>query len=97
MLMAFSVYAILSEENEMQKTNRECFFSIELKSKECLKTVKFADGNGKESLVEGTIGQLQHAGFAEGIVFEVFGNKGIFRIDLCQEQIQNENKMEVKK
>ena len=81
----------------MNNKNRECFFSIELKSKEYLKNVKLANGNGKNSLVEGTIGQLQHVGFVEGIVLEVVGTKGVMRIDLSPEQIQSKNKNEVKK
>ena len=81
----------------MVKTNRECFFSLELASKEDLKTVKLAKGNGKSSIVEGTIGQLQRVRFVEGIVLEVVGKKGTLRIDLSPEQIQSKNKMEVKK
>ena len=80
----------------MQQTNRESSFSIELKAKEYIKTISLANGNRESVLVEGTIGQLQHAEFAEGIVLEVTGTKGILRLDLSREQIQGE-KMEVKK
>jgi hypothetical protein len=80
----------------MQQTNKECAFSIELKAKEYLKTVNLANGTRENVLVEGTIGQLQHAEFAEGIVLEITGKKGILRIDLSPEQIKSD-KTEVKK
>ncbi len=81
----------------MQQTNRESSFSIELKSKEYIKTINIANGTCESVLVEGTIGQLQHAEFAEGIVLEIKGEKGTLRIDLSQEQIQSQNRTEVKK
>ena len=81
----------------MNQTNKECSFSIELKSKEYIKSINIANGTRESVLVEGTIGQLQNAEFAECIVLEVTGTKGILRIDLSREQIQGENKTEVKK
>ncbi len=81
----------------MQQKNRESSFSIELKAKEYIKTINLANGNRESVLVEGTIGQLQHAEFTEGIVLEVTGTKGILRLDLSREQIQGETKTEVKK
>jgi len=81
----------------LQQTNSECTFSIELKSKAYLKTVNLANGTHESVLVEGTIGQFQRAEFVESIVLEVVGTKGVLRIDLSPEQIQSENKTEVKK
>jgi len=81
----------------MEKTNRESSFSIELKSKECIKTINLANCTNEKVLVEGTIGHLQHAEFAEGIVLEIIGKKGTLRIDLSPEQIQSQNRIEVKK
>lgn len=81
----------------MQQTNNECSFSIELKSKQYIKTINLVNGTRESVLVEGTIGQLQQAEFVEGIVLEVTGTKGVLRIDLSQEQILAELKSEVKK
>ena len=72
----------------MEKTNRECFFSIELKSKEYLKTVQLSNGSSKSVVVEGTIGEFQHATFDDCIVLEVVGTKGTLKIDLSPEQIK---------
>jgi len=83
----------------MDKNNKESSFSIELKSKEHIRTFGIANGNGSPEsvIVEGTIGQLQHAEFAECIVLEIIGTKGSLRIDLSPEEIQGKNKIEVKK
>ena len=81
----------------MNQTKSECSFSLELKSKQYIKTINIVNGAHESVLVEGTIGEFQHAEFAEGIVLEVNGTKGVFRIDLSREQIRGENKMEVKK
>jgi hypothetical protein len=71
----------------MQK-NGESSFSIELKSKEYLKTMNLANGACEGVVVEGTIGQLLYAQFTEGIVLEVVGQKGALRIDLSPDQIK---------
>lgn len=80
----------------MQQKNTESSFSIELKAREYIKTISLVNGNHESVLVEGTIGQLQQAKFVEGVVLEVTGTKGIFRIDLSREQIQGQTNMEVK-
>jgi hypothetical protein len=75
---------------ELNKTadGKERFFSIELESKASLKNMTLANGSGNESvLVEGTIGKLQRAEFAEGVVLEVFGSKGVLRINLAEKEI----------
>ncbi|MGA2524565.1 MAG: hypothetical protein ABSF65_10495 [Candidatus Bathyarchaeia archaeon] len=72
----------------MQETNKERFFSVELKSKVSLKNVTMTNGGLENVLVEGTIGELQRAEFAEGVILEVVGDKGVLRINLAQEDIK---------
>ena len=72
----------------MEKTLNERFFSIELKSKVNLKNVTLTNGGYENVLIEGTLGQLQGAGFAEGIILEVVGDKGVLRINLSQNEIK---------
>jgi len=81
----------------MNQTSKESSFSIELKSKKYIKTINLVNGNRESVLFEGTIGELQNAEFAEGIVLEITGKKGILRIDLSREQIHGKNRIEVKK
>jgi len=71
------------------KTNRkERIFSVELKSKRNLKNVTLTNGSSDSVLVEGTIGELVQATFAEGIILEVIGKNGVLRVDLGEDEIK---------
>jgi len=73
---------------ESRTINKERVFSVELKSKRNLKNVTLTNGSSDSVLVEGTIGELVQATFAEGIILEVVGKKGILRIDLGEDEIK---------
>lgn len=73
--------------------NKERSFSIELVSKRNLKNVTLTNGHSDNVLVEGTIGELVQATFAEGIVLEVVGKNGTIRIDLKKEEIKAQQSM----
>ena len=75
-------------ENEME--DKERHFSIELKSKADLKNVTLANGSRDSVLVEGTIGELVQATFAEGIILEIVGKKGTLRINLKEKELRKE-------
>jgi len=80
--------------------NKERVFSVELKSKRHLKNFTLTNGSSDSVLVEGTIGELMHATFAEGVILEVVGKKGVLRIDLGEDEIKkttSQNRAEVKK
>jgi hypothetical protein len=80
--------------------NKERVFSVELKSKRHLKNVTLTNGSSENVLVEGTIGELVQATFAEGIILEVVGKKGVLTIDLGEEEIKkttDQNRAEVKR
>ena len=80
--------------------NKERVFSVELKSKSHLKNVTLTNGSNDSVLVEGTIGELVQATFAEGVILEVVGKKGVLRIDLGEDEIKkttSQNRAEVKK
>ena len=61
---------------EAQIVDKERFFSIELKSKTDLKNVILTNGIHGGVLVEGSLGELVRAVFAEGVVLELVGKKG---------------------
>jgi len=85
---------------ENKTINKERVFSVELKSKRNLKNVTLTNGSSDSVLVEGTIGELVQATFAEGIILEVVGKNGILRIDLREDEIKKtteQNRPEVKK
>jgi len=73
-------------ENELE--GKERFFSIELKSKANLKNVTLTNGSSDSVLVEGTIGELIRATFAEGIILEIVGKKGVLRINLREKELR---------
>ena len=68
--------------------NKERSFCIELKSKTHLRTIAIAGGLSEGVLIEGMLGELQHVGFAEGLVLELVGNYGIMRIDIGADEIK---------
>jgi hypothetical protein len=70
------------------KTSKERFFSLELKSKANLKNVSMTNGSEENVLIEGTIGELLQADFTEGIILEVVGAKGVLRMDLEENEIK---------
>ena len=76
------------EANKMQENMKERFFSVELKSKVNLKNITLTNGKLENVLIEGSIGHLERAEFAEGIILEVVGDKGVLRINLGQDEIK---------
>ncbi len=73
---------------ENNNQTKERFFSIELTSKNHLKNVTLTNGSYDNVLVEGTLGELVAATFAEDEILEVTGKKGVLRINLAQTDIQ---------
>ncbi len=74
--------------NEKKPTGKERSFSIELKSKTNLKNITLNNNIQENAIVEGTIGELEHAGFVEDMVLEVVGGKGVLRIDISENEIK---------
>jgi hypothetical protein len=73
---------------QRKTSSKERVFSIELKSKRNLKNITLTNGSSDNVLVEGTIGELVQATFAEGIILEVVGKDGILRVDLGEDEIK---------
>ena len=68
--------------------NQERVFSVELKSKSHLKNINLTNGGSDAFFIEGTLGQLQHAWFEEGIILEIVGQNGVLRVNLEEHEIQ---------
>lgn len=83
-------------ELENKTKSKERVFSIELRSKANVKNITLTNGSSENVLVEGTLGELVYAVFREGIVLEVIGKKGTFRINLEEKEITKTNRVEVK-
>jgi len=69
------------------ENKKERVFSVELKSKQNLKSITVTNGARDSVLLEGNIGELVQARFTEGIILEVVGKNGVLRVDLCEEEI----------
>ncbi|MGZ8889658.1 MAG: hypothetical protein ACXW1D_09045 [Halobacteriota archaeon] len=79
-----------------QTRSKMRFFSVELKSKSDLKNVTLTNGSSNNVLLEGTIGELLQAKFAEGIILEIVGKDGVLRVDLGEEEIQKTPKQNIR-
>jgi hypothetical protein len=73
---------------ETPARNKERSFCIELKSKTHLKNIAMTNASSEGVLIEGTLGELQQARFAEGVILEVVGSNGILRIDIEDDEIK---------
>ena len=62
-------------------------FSIELKSKEYLKLVAMPNGAKDSVLIEGFLGDLEVVDLVEGVMLEIQGGNGTFKMDLNEEEL----------
>lgn len=75
------------------ETKKERVFSVELKSKRHLKTVSLTSGSGDNVLVEGNLGELVQARFAEGVVLEIVCKNGLLRVDLGEDEVKKASQL----
>jgi len=66
---------------------KERSFSVELKPKVNLRHIAFNRDSRENALIEGSIGELEHAEFVEDMVLEILGRKGVLRIDISENEI----------
>ncbi len=63
-------------------------FSVEMKSKEYIKTISISNGPQEGVLFEGFLGELEELGMVEGVILEVKGANGTLRIDLDEGELR---------
>lgn len=66
---------------------KEHAFSIELKSKQNLRSVKLGNGENNQVCIEGFLGDLLDLKLVEESMLEVTGANGIFRLDITQAEL----------
>jgi hypothetical protein len=77
--------------NINEKNGRD--FSIELKSNQHLTRLStFSNGGNGGVLIEGTLGNLQHAIFVEPEILEVKGSCGVLRLNLRPSEVKEPSK-----
>lgn len=69
------------------QTGNTRLFSVELKSKSFLKNMAMTNGSPEGVMIEGELGELVRACFAEGIILEIVGTNGVLRVDLGEHEI----------
>lgn len=69
-------------------TTKERVFSVELNSTCHLKTLSLTNGFSDNVLVEGNLGELVQARFAEGVVLEIVCKNGLLRVDLGEGEVK---------
>ena len=73
---------------ENKPVDKERSFSIELNSKVNIKNITLNNDSHENAVIEGTIGELEHAEFVEDMVLEILGKKGVLRIDIGENEIK---------
>ena len=68
---------------------REVGFSVEMASKEHVRSLIVSDESQGKVLFEGSLGELQALEMVEEIVLQVKGTKGTLRIDLEESEFKN--------
>ena len=64
----------------------EHMFSIELKSKEYIKSLALPSEHEGNVLIEGFLGKLKNLRFTEGIMLEIEGTNGSLRMDFTEKE-----------
>jgi hypothetical protein len=67
--------------------DKERSFSIELDSKQNLKTLNLKDGSSENVLIEGSLGEFTTAQFVEDTILEVVGTSGVLRVNVAKAEI----------
>jgi len=63
-------------------------FSIELKSKDFVKSLVLPNDIEDKVLIEGFLGELKELGVSEGLMLEIKGINGVLRMDLEEEELR---------
>ena len=63
-------------------------FSIELKSKDFVKSLVLPNDTEGKVLIEGFLGELKELGVSEGLMLEIKGINGVLRMDLEEEELR---------
>ena len=62
-------------------------FSVEMKSKEYVKTISMNDGGREGVLIEGVLGELVKLGVMDEAVLLIQGANGTMRVDMTEDEL----------
>ncbi len=66
----------------------EHMFSIQLKSKDYVKTVALPNDEEGNILIDGFLGKLENVSFTEGIMLEIDGTHGSLKMDFTEDELR---------
>jgi hypothetical protein len=69
--------------------DNDCSFSLELKTRDKLKSVKLNGNRNRGFLVQGSLGTINSIEFHEDSVLVISGAKGEIRLDLTPDELQS--------
>ena len=72
----------------MNSIGRDHSFSIEMKSKNYVKTISMSNEAYGGVLFEGLLGKLERIDMIDDILLEIKGTNGTLRIDLSKEELE---------
>ena len=64
-------------------------FSVEMKSKECVKQISLSSNDCNSVLLEGFLGELEKISMIEDLVLEIKGVDGTLRIDMTKDELES--------
>ena len=75
--------------NVMVKRNDEHSFSVEMRSKDAVKTLSFMEKENGNFFFEGFLGKLKTISMVEDVMLEIEGQNGIIKLDITSYEIEN--------
>jgi len=71
----------------MDAKSKERMFSIDMRSKENVRSISISDVTQDRVLFEGYLGQLEELGMINGAILEVRGINGVLRMELSEDEL----------
>lgn len=72
----------------MGKRVAEHAFSIEMKNENCVRRMSLFDGENDHVFFEGFLGKLKNVSMVEGVMLEIEGLNGIFKLDITKNEME---------
>jgi hypothetical protein len=73
----------------ISNNNQSISFCIELDSRDLIKRKTLPDGSGDRLTIEGFLGELTDVELVESMMLEVKGTKGVLRMDISKDELEN--------
>jgi hypothetical protein len=78
----------MQEESAMAVRKHGCGFSVQLKSKDFVKSLSVSHEGRNDVLIEGVLGELDELEVIEGSVLKIKGTSGTLMVDLTEDELR---------